>query len=77
MLSTRYSEEEIKGMGDLSRMTTEQFVELLNKKALGLKGSQKVVPAAEVRALVEQGWEYVSQLPDGYTIVRLPRNGLG
>jgi integrase len=77
MLSTRYGEEEIKGMGDLSKLTTEQFVEVLNRKALGLKGSQKVVPAAEVRGLIEQGWEYVSQLPDGYTIVRLPRNGLG
>jgi len=79
MLSTRYGEEEIREMGDLSKMTTEQFVEALNRKSLGLngKGSQKVVPAAEVRALVEQGWEYVSQLPDGYTIVRLPRNGLG
>ena len=79
LLSTRYSEEEIRGMGDLSKMTVEQFVELLNKKALGLngRGSQKVVPAEEVRALVEQGWEYVSQLPDGYTIVRLPKSGLG
>jgi len=79
MLSTRYGEEEIREMGDLSKLTTEQFVEVLNRKGLGLngKGSQKVVPAAEVRALVEQGWEYVSQLPDGYTIVRLPRNGLG
>jgi len=77
MLSTRYGEEEIREMGDMSKMTTEQFVEALNRKALGLKGSQKVVPAGEVRGLIEQGWEYVSQLPDGYTIVRLPRNGLG
>lgn len=79
LLSTKYTEEEIRQMGDLSRMTVEQFVEVLNRKSLGLNGwgSQKVVPAGEVRALVEQGWEYVSQLPDGYTIVRLPRNGLG
>lgn len=79
MLSTRYGEDEIREMGDLSKLTTERFVEVLNRKGLGLngKGSQKVVPAAEVRALVEQGWEYISQLPDGYTIVRLPRNGLG
>jgi hypothetical protein len=77
MLSTKYGEQEIKAMGDLSTLTTEQFVEVLNKKSLGLngKGNQKVVPAAEVRGLIEQGWEYVSQLPDGYTIVRLPRLG--
>jgi hypothetical protein len=79
MLLGRYGDEEIEQLGDLSRLTTEQFVEVLNRKSLGLngKGSQKVVPAGEVRGLVEQGWEYVSQLPDGYTIVRLPRNGLG
>jgi hypothetical protein len=78
LLNTKYTEE-IRQMGDLSRMTVERFVEVLNRKSLGLNGwgSQKVVPAAEVRALIEQGWEYVSQLPDGYTIVRLPRNGLG
>ena len=63
------------GFGDLSKLSKEQFVEIVNSKALGLygKSSQKVVPASEVRAMVEQGWEYVSQLPDGYTIVRLPR----
>ncbi|MDG7009124.1 MAG: site-specific integrase [Nitrososphaerota archaeon] len=77
MLSSRYGEMEIEEMGDLSKLTTEQFVEAFNRKALGLRGSQKVVPAGEVRGLIEQGWEYVSQLPDGYTIVRLPRGGLG
>ena len=75
MLVGRYTEEEIGGFGDLSRLRTEDFVEIVNRKSLGLngRGSQKVVPAGEVRALVEQGWEYVSQLPDGYTIVRLPK----
>ena len=65
--------------GYLSRLTVEQFVEILDRKALGLngQGSQKVVPLSEVRAMVEQGWEYVSQLPDGYTIVRLPRPANG
>ena len=75
MLSVRYSEEEIAGFGDLSKLSKQQFVEMLDRKALGLNGqsNQKVVHLSEVRAMVEQGWEYVSQLPDGYTIVRLPK----
>ena len=79
MLSVAYSEEEIAGFGDLSKLSKEQFIEIVNRRALGLygKSSQKVVPASEVRAMVEQGWEYVSQLPDGYTIVRLPRPSSG
>ncbi|MDV3277905.1 MAG: site-specific integrase [Nitrososphaerales archaeon] len=68
MLATRYSEEELGQMGDLSGLTTEQFVEALNRKALS---RQKVVPAGEVRAMVEEGWEYVAQLPDGSVIMRL------
>ena len=79
MLSVRYSEEEITGFGDLSKLSKQQFVEILDRKALGLNGhsNQKVVPLSEVKAMVEQGWEYVSQLPDGYTIVRLPRPANG
>ena len=75
MMGGRYTEEEIREFGDLSRLTVGQFVEILDRKAMGLNGnsSQKVVPLSEVKAMVEQGWEYVSQLPDGYTIVRLPR----
>jgi hypothetical protein len=79
MLSARYTEEEVVQFGDLSKLSTEQFVEILNRKAMGLNGdsNQKVVPLSEVKALVEQGCEYVSQLPDGYTIVRLPRPASG
>ena len=79
MLGGRYTLEEIREFGDLSRLTVEQFVEILDRKALGLngQGSLKVVPLSEVRAMVEQGWEYVSQLRDGYTIVRLPRPANG
>ena len=79
LLSARYSDEEIAGFGDLSKLSKQQFVEILDRKALGLNGhsSQKVVPLSEVKSLVEQGWEYVSQLPDGYTIVRLPKLASG
>ena len=74
MLATRYSEEELDQLGDLSKLTTEQFVEVLNKKALGLNGNgkQKVVPVGDVRTMVEKGWEYVAQLPDGSVVMRMP-----
>ena len=85
-LVKRFREEGIPGLRFRSkrphttpRNKTPPDVEMLDRKALGLngRGSQKVVPASEVRAMVEQGWEYVSQLPDGYTIVRLPRTAGG
>ena len=73
MLATRFSEEELGQVGDLSKLTTEQFVEVLNRKA-GPNGNgrheQKVVPVAEVRKMVEEGWEYVAQLPDGTVVMR-------
>ena len=52
MLATRYPEAELDQLGDLSKLTTEQFVESLNRKALGPNGNghheQKVVPAGDV-----------------------------
>ncbi len=74
MLATSHSDEELDRLGDLSKLTSERFVEVLNKKALGLNGNgrQKAVPAAEVRAMVESGWEYVAQLPDGSVVMRMP-----
>jgi hypothetical protein len=75
MLATRYSEEELGHLGDLSKLTTEQFVESLNRKALGPNGNghheQKVVPSGDVRKMVEEGWEYVAQLPDGGVVMRM------
>jgi integrase len=74
LLATRYSKEELSSVGDLSQMTTEQFVEILNKRASGPSGNgrhkQKVVSAAEVRSMVENGWEFVAQLPDGSVVMR-------
>jgi len=78
MLATRYSEEELNHLGDLSKLTTDRFVEVLNRKALGLNGNgkQKVVRAEEVRTMVEEGWEYVAQLPDGSVVMRMPGSRL-
>ena len=77
MLVGKYTEEEIGRFGDLSRLPTDEFVQMLDRRAQGLNGNgnQRVVVIAEVRGMVEKGWEYVGQLPDGYAIVRLPRSG--
>jgi hypothetical protein len=73
MLATRYSEEELAKMGSLSLLTTEQFVDVLNRRSQGQNGNgwkQKVVEAGTVKGMVEEGWEYVAQLPDGSVVVR-------
>ena len=69
-----YSEEEIAKLGDLAKLDAEQFIQALDRKANGLNGNgnQKVVPAAELKGMIEVGWEFVTQLPDGSTVVRLP-----
>ena len=50
--------------------------ELLDQKSLrklGLNGNrQKVVQVGEVKMFIEEGWEYLSTLPSGEAIVRLP-----
>ena len=38
MLSARYSKGEVKQFGGLSKLSTVQFVELLNRKAMRLNG---------------------------------------
>jgi hypothetical protein len=73
MLAISYSEEELGQLGDLSKLTTEQFVEVLNKTALGLNGNgrQKVVSTGEVKPMIENGWGDVAQLPDGSVVMRM------
>lgn len=70
------SEEEIEKLGDLSKLTTEEVRDLVKERSktdLGLKGnSQKVVPLAEVRTYITDGWEYVRDLPPGDAIIKLP-----
>lgn len=70
------SEEEIDKLGDLSKLTTEEIRDLVqrnSKRALGLNGnSQKVIPLEEVRAHIMEGWEYVRDLPPGDAIIKLP-----
>lgn len=71
-----YTDSEIDGMGNLSSYTSDQVRELSRQKSmksLGLNGNhQKVVPINEVKQWIEQGWDFVTTLPDSEAIVRLP-----
>jgi hypothetical protein len=72
-----YSEKEIGQFGDLSKLSTQDMQDLIQKKSmkvLGLNGNrrQRIVPMREVRLHVTEGWEYVTALPNDEAIVRLP-----
>jgi integrase len=74
---SRYADEEIDAMGDISQLTPEQLTELQDRKkmeSMGLENgsTQKVVPLREIKAYVVNGWEYVTALPEGEAVIRLP-----
>lgn len=74
---SRYTDEEIDAMGDISQLTPERLTELQDEKkmeSMGLENgsSQKVVPVGEVKEWVVKGWEYVTALPEGEAVIRLP-----
>ena len=73
---SNWTDGEIDALGDLSELEESKLRELLDRKSmqkLGLNGnSQKVVPMGEVKKFIEEGWEYLSALPSGEAVIRLP-----
>ena len=75
LLAAGVTDEEI---GKLSpdKMSNEEFQDLLRRRLLGVMTNngnrQKVIPADELKLHINQGWEYVAQLPDSEIVVRLP-----
>ncbi|MDA4131837.1 MAG: site-specific integrase [Thaumarchaeota archaeon] len=73
---SNWTDGEIDALGDLSELEESKLRELLDRKSmqkLGLNGnSQKVVPMGEVKRFIEEGWEYLSALPSGEAVIRLP-----
>ena len=65
-------------VGTLPYMAPEQLQDLVRRKMLESIGigsnKQLVVPFAELRNYVIQGFEFVAQLPNNEAIVRLPEN---
>ncbi len=74
---SRYSDEEINALGDLSQLSNDQLQELIARKqmeklGLGNGNRQKVISMSELKKWVGEGWEYVTSLPDNEAIIRLP-----
>jgi integrase len=74
-----YTDEEIAAHGDLSTLTPEQVQELVEKKGShadshsnGKASRQRVAAINELPDALARGWEFVSTLPNGQVIVRLP-----
>ncbi|MBI2938383.1 MAG: site-specific integrase [Thaumarchaeota archaeon] len=70
-----FKKEEIEQM-NLDSMADEEVQQKVRERLLGALTNngnrQKVVPVAQVKDFIGQGWEYVAQLPDGEAIVKLP-----
>jgi hypothetical protein len=74
------NEKEI-GKMDLDAMTDAELQRIVREKLVGAPtpngdghangGKQKVVPLTAVETYLEQGWEWVTQLPDDRAVVRL------
>ena len=66
---------------DLETMTDADLQRIVREKLVGAAASnadggtngtkQKVVPMTAVEAYLEQGWEWVTELPDDRAVVRL------
>lgn len=75
MMLAGYSKEELSKM-DLSSLSNEDVQEAVRRKLAGMmngNGSrQKVVLADSIEQFIGEGWEFVSSLPNGKVILKLP-----
>ena len=75
LLLSGHKSEEVEAM-NVSQMTDEEIQQKVKQRLLGALTNnghrQKVIPASQVKKSINQGWEYVAQLPDGDAIVKLP-----
>jgi integrase len=80
LLTGNWKEKELPKLGDLADITSERLRELLREKAStatdegGLNRNngrrQKVVPMADVARWIEDGWDFVQELPNGQAVIR-------
>ena len=60
--------------GYVAVLSNRVGVDCRDCRDLGLNGNrQRVVKTSEVKKFIEEGWEYLSDLPSGEAIVRLGR----
>jgi hypothetical protein len=79
LASAGSGQEEVEKLGDLSSMPQDEFEKMIDRKwqekfGLGNGNKQKVVAKDEVRALIADGWEFVTWFDEARAeaIVRLP-----
>jgi integrase len=70
-----YGDEEMEKDG-LLELPEEEFREVVRERLLNTKGenncSQKVIPIDEIETYLEEGWEFVTTLPNDRVVVRFP-----
>ena len=70
-----YSEEEIE-KGGLLELSEEEFRTMLQERLLGGRpnnpNSQRVISLEDIEKYIEEGWEYVTTLPNNKAVLRLP-----
>ena len=70
-----YSDEEMENEG-LLELAEDEFRETVRERLLNTRGnnnsSQKVVSIDEIEAYIEEGWEFVTSLPNEKVVVRFP-----
>ena len=75
LLLSGHKSEEVEAM-NVSQISDDEIQQKVKQKLLGALTNnghrQKVIPASQVKESINQGWEYVTQLPDGDAIVKLP-----
>ena len=68
LILSKVPKEEVKKM-DLMNLEDEELIEIVdeyNKRRMSDNGKrQKVITSKEIKKYIEQGWEFVSSLPDG------------
>ncbi len=78
LLLSGYKTKEIDAM-NYSEMSDEEIQHHVRERLLGTLANngnnQKVIPIAQVKEFVGQGWEYVAPLPQGEAVVKLPHKG--
>ena len=52
---------------ELKRIASERKTEILNNG-----NRQKIIPIEEIEQYINEGWEYITQLPNGKAIIKIP-----
>jgi len=75
LLVAGFSQDEVEKT-DISSMNDEELQKIIRKRLLGEKANdskaQKAVTINDVESYLEQGWEFVANLPNGKVIIKLP-----